>query len=132
MWFHPLTFLVSFLAKQSTVTTFVTSAQAYGVPRLYKLLLRSSRKLLKDEDAATRALVEQAMKVAIRSPTDGLKLVADTRVAGFTVKYIESIRGSTTLPPFVTAIIEMLFKKTPMGRAIDVVRKVAYPNKPSR
>lgn len=130
--FHPLSFLVSFLAKQSTVTTFVASAQAYGVPRLYKLLLRTTRTQLKDEDAATRALVEQAMKVAIRSPTQGLQLLADTRVAAFAVKYVESIRGSTTLPPFVTSITEMLFKKTPMGRAIDVIRKVAYPNKPAR
>tara|TARA_B110000208_G_C11500730_1_gene333101 strand:- start:37 stop:438 length:402 start_codon:yes stop_codon:yes gene_type:complete len=133
MWFHPMALFAKLLLRNANATTFIASAQAYGMPRIYRRILTACRTMLRDEPSR-ELFVRDAVKSAIRSPTEALTLLSDSRVASFAVKYAESLHRNTSasVPPFMVSIASLLFKKTKFGKGIDILRKLAKPSKPAR
>jgi hypothetical protein len=67
------------------------------------------------------------LKKAIRIPSSAYSAVTESHTAAFLVKEAEALANTTHMhvPPVVIAVAEMLFKRTPFGRVIDVLKRAA-------
>ena len=72
----------------------------------------------------------RTLKKAIRAPNDAMSLVTESHTANFLVNQAERVISSHgQWPPVVVAIVEMLFKRTPFGRVIDILRRAQAKRK---
>ena len=67
------------------------------------------------------------LKAAIRMPTTAYQHLTESHTAEFLVKLAEDVADRTHLhmPPSVVAVAEMLFRRTPMGRFVDILKRAA-------
>lgn len=60
-------------------------------------------------------------------PSTAYSFITESHTAAFLIKEAETLASTTHIhpPPVVLAIAEMLFKKTPFGRVIDILKRAA-------
>ena len=118
-----LPIILAFIVKHSSLSTAYAAAEVYGFAKVYRRLLEGMRlvKIPKDHERVVRS----QLKLAIRFPLQAYKAVTNSETADFLVKYSQFVMKQTNLPPFFLAIANMMYKKTPLGKFIDVFEKAS-------
>ena len=123
----PLIF--AFLAKNLTFVNALAAAEAYGYHRAYRRMIEGMLKL--GIDKSQRVVIQKQLKSAIRAPGTAYEVITSPEVSKFISQYGEYLLKATNLqvPPFFTILAKLLFKRTPLGKIVDILHKSASKKK---
>mmetsp|Transcript_4747 Transcript_4747/g.7207 ORF Transcript_4747/g.7207 Transcript_4747/m.7207 type:complete len:128 (+) Transcript_4747:156-539(+) len=124
MVFH---FILPFLMKNATLMNAYYAAESYGFHRIYRRMLEALKK--SNLDDAHMAMVSDNIKHAMRYPSSAYVSLTESHTSRFIVKFSEDVLKKADVHPAVLAAANVLFKRTPAGKLIDVFKRAAEKKK---